>query len=61
LQDAVTSIRDDVSVDLGAVDHSRRIHEATREEVRSLTNLVMAMERQIMRLQTDVRALKGEP
>jgi hypothetical protein len=61
LQDAITAIRDD-GVNMS---HADRAHHAadTREELRSLGDLVNAMTRQINRLQTEVRQLKsdGEP
>jgi uncharacterized coiled-coil DUF342 family protein len=61
LQDAVTAIRADIAVNYGAADHVRRANDNTREEVRALADTVSAMERQIQRLQTQVRELKGDP
>jgi hypothetical protein len=49
-----------LDVNFGATDHARRVHDATRDEVRSLSEIVSSMHRQIHRLQTDVRSLKGE-
>ena len=59
LQDTVTSMQSDIAVNLGAAQHVERREENTREEVRALTNLVYAMERQIQHLQTEVRDLRG--
>jgi chromosome segregation ATPase len=59
LQDTVTAVQTDMSVNLGATHHVERREENTREEVRSLTTLVYAMERQIQHLQTEVRDLRG--
>ena len=59
LQDTVTGMQSDITVNYGASQHVERREEATREEVRSLTNLVFAMERQIQHLQTEVRDIRG--
>jgi hypothetical protein len=56
LQDEISGIRDDFATNFGATDTVRR----TREETRSLFDLVMKMERQIQRLQSEVRTLRGE-
>lgn len=61
LQDLVHSLRDDIGVNFGATDRVRDAHDGTRRELASLGEQVSLMERQIMRLQSDVRALKGEP
>lgn len=61
VQNSVTAIRDDIAVNYGTVDHVRKANDNTREELRQLTALVSGMMRQIVRLQTDVRGLKGEP
>ncbi|HYZ24768.1 MAG TPA: hypothetical protein VE690_21685 [Rhodopila sp.] len=60
VQDQVTAIHDDIGVNFGATNHARRVHDATRDDVRSLSEVVSSMHRQIHRLQTDVRTLKGE-
>ncbi len=60
VQNAVTLIRDDVATNFGTADHVRRANDNTREEVRALGELQATMMRQIQRLQSDVRALKGE-
>jgi hypothetical protein len=59
LQDTVTAMQSDITVNFGAAEHVQRREENTREEVRTLTNLVYAMERQIKHLQTEVRDLRG--
>lgn len=61
LQDAITAIRDDIAVNLGTADQVRRANDNTRDELRALSEVVTTMLRQIQRLQTDVRELKGDP
>jgi len=61
LQDSITSMRDDIGVNMGATAHAVETNDNTRAELRSLGDVVTAMSRQIQRLQADVRALKGEP
>jgi peptidoglycan hydrolase CwlO-like protein len=61
LDNALTSIRDDITVNMGRADHAHEVADSTRREVRLLGEQVNAMVRQIQRLQTDVRHLKGEP
>jgi hypothetical protein len=58
LQDAITAIRDD-GVNMSRADRAHQVAD-TREELRSLGDLVNAMTRQINRLQTEVRQLKGD-
>jgi methyl-accepting chemotaxis protein len=60
LQDSITSIRDDIAVNYGSSEAARKANDNTREEVRTLHDLVGNMMRQIQRLQSDVRTLKGE-
>jgi hypothetical protein len=59
LEDMNTKIRDDIAVNFGATDAVRRAHDNTREELRSLSDVVSVMHRQISRLETDVEQLKG--
>lgn len=61
LQNAVTAIRDDIAVNFGATTEVRRANEHTRDEVRALGDVVNAMQRQIQRLQSELRELRGEP
>ncbi len=61
LQDDITSIKDDIGVHYRTADRALEMNEHTRAEVRSLSEVVTAMGRQIQRLQADVRTLKGEP
>lgn len=61
LQNQFTSLRDDVAVNFGRADKAEEAADGTRRELRALSDIVSAMERQIQHLQTDVRQLKGEP
>lgn len=61
LQDSMTAIRDDIAVNFGTADAAQRANDNTRSELRSLAEILTGMQRQIQRLQTDVRTLKGEP
>ena len=60
LRDDISAIRDVIATNFGATDTVRRANKSTREETRSLFDLVMKMERQIQRLQSDVRTLRGQ-
>lgn len=60
LQDSLTTIRDDIATNYGTADVARQANDNTREELRALNDVVMRMQRQMARLQTDVRTLKGE-
>jgi len=61
IQDAITAIRDDIGVTHATAERAREANEGTRNELRALSEVVSGMQRQIQRLQTDVRQLKGEP
>ena len=60
LQDTVTSMRSDISVNFGAVQHAERRQDNLREEMNTLTNLVYGMERQIQHIQSELRGRAGE-
>jgi hypothetical protein len=59
-ENQLTAIRDDIATNFGTADAARRANDKTREEVKALSDVVAAMQRQIHRLQTDVLELKGE-
>ena len=61
LGDQVTSIREDITVNMESVDQVRRAGDATKEELRALGNVVYAMNRQVRRLQAQVDELTGKP
>jgi outer membrane murein-binding lipoprotein Lpp len=62
LQNAVEAIRDDVGVNFGRADHAASIGMGVRAEVQAIATQVSAMERQILRLRTEMDELRrGNP
>jgi hypothetical protein len=61
LQDGVSGLRDDIGVNFARSDRVDERSTGIEREVRAVVLEVSAMHRQIQRLQTDVRTLKGEP
>jgi hypothetical protein len=60
LQDALTLHKDDMVTSMGAGERAERIANAMQDVVRTLSEQVTVMVRQIHRLQTEMRELKGE-
>ncbi len=60
LENRLTTIQDDIGVNMGAVSTAFDRKVGTRKEVDSTGLLVAAMMRQIHRLQTDVEHLKSK-
>jgi|SRR6185437_12717944 len=61
LQDTLTAEQEANVVNFGAAERAEKIAKGVQGEVRAIGDQVNAMIRQIQRLQTDVRHLKGEP
>jgi chromosome segregation ATPase len=61
LQHAVTLIRDDVAVNMGAVEASSRVNENTRADLRTLGEQVSVMWKQLKQLQSEMREVRGDP
>jgi uncharacterized coiled-coil DUF342 family protein len=61
LKAEVTAIRDDIAVNMGAVDQIERVNETTRADVRQLREQVSVMWKQLKQAQQDIRELKGTP
>jgi hypothetical protein len=61
LQDTITTVRDEDAFNFGAAERAERIALDTREEVRAMGEQISAMVRQIRRLQSDIREIRGEP
>jgi hypothetical protein len=61
LQDTITTVRDEHAVNFGTAERAERIALNTREEVRAMGEQISAMVRQIRRLQSDIREIRGEP
>ena len=59
LQDGITAIRDDIAVNIGAVEAGRRANDNTRDDLRTLNEQVSVMWKQLKRLQTDMREIRG--
>ncbi len=55
----VTHIRDDIAVNMGAVDQVERINENTRSDVRQMREQMSVMWKQLKQAQEDIRTLKG--
>ena len=60
-QDTVTAIRDDINVNMGRADQAHRVSDKVRDELRALNDVVSGVIRQVSRLQSDVRGLRGDP
>jgi chromosome segregation ATPase len=61
LENAVTLIRDDIAVNMGAADAVERANENTRADVRTLGEQVSVMWKQIKQLQSEMREVRGDP
>ncbi len=61
LQPKVDQTHDALVVDLGNTDRIERIARAAVDDGRTTTEILRVMQRQIMRLETDVEQLKGAP
>jgi chromosome segregation ATPase len=61
LESAVTLIRDDIAVNIGAAEAVERARENTRADVRTLGRQVSVMWKQIKQLQSEMREVHGDP
>lgn len=61
LQDALTLHKEEVTATMGAGERAERIANAMQDVVRTLSEQVTIMVRQIRRLQEEVEGLKGGP
>jgi chromosome segregation ATPase len=61
LRTDITHIRDDIAVNMGAVDQVERINENTRSDMRQMREQMSVMWKQLKQAQEDIRTLKGEP
>ena len=61
VQDTLTTVRDDITVVMGRADQAHRAADNVRDELRALNEVVTGVIRQVRRLQSDVRELRGEP
>ncbi|MSP02276.1 MAG: hypothetical protein EXR07_14680 [Acetobacteraceae bacterium] len=60
LENHITDIRDDIGVNIGRADRAHEAADNTRNEVRLMSQELSVMWRQIKRLESDVREIKGE-
>jgi len=58
LQNAMEAVREDVAVNFGRADHVASISAGVRAEVQAIATQVSAMERQILRLRTEMDDLR---
>jgi methyl-accepting chemotaxis protein len=61
LENAVTLIRDDIAVNIGAAEAVERANDNTRADVRTLGQQVSVMWKQIKQLQSEMREVRGDP
>jgi uncharacterized coiled-coil DUF342 family protein len=61
LQDSITGMRDDIATNFARADRVNDRANGIERVVHDLGTEISAMQRQIQRLQSDVRALKGDP
>jgi uncharacterized protein (UPF0335 family) len=60
LENGMTQIRDDIAVDMGAAEAAERANENTRADLRTLSERVSVMWKQIKRLESDMREVTGK-
>ena len=60
LQDEMTAVRDDITVNIGAGEHNKKVNDNTRELLRILESQVNIMWRQLKNLEAKVREANGE-
>lgn len=61
IENELTGIRADMAINMGRVDAVQEDHKAIRASVAQMREELSAHWRQIKRLETDVRELKGQP
>jgi hypothetical protein len=61
LQGEVAAIRDDIRVNMGAVDTVRRANDTTRDDVKQMREQLSVMYRRMLSIEADIRELKGDP
>ena len=59
VQGAIAQLKDDISVNMGAVDSARQMNETTRDDLRQLREQVGVMWRQLKAVQEEVTQLKS--
>jgi prefoldin subunit 5 len=59
MQDALTAIRGDITVNNATAFAAREVNEHTRDEVRTLAAVLNGVQLQVQRLQSEVQTLQG--
>lgn len=59
LANRLTAIQDDIAVNFGASENVRRANDHTRDELRAMGDMVASIERQVLRLRSEMDDLKG--
>ena len=59
LQNTVTSTRDDITVNMGAVDAARLVNDNTRDDVKQMREQMSVMWRQLKAVQARVDEIDG--
>ena len=60
LQDTMTRLRDDIAVNFGSTDAVRRANDNTRNELRALNDVVMAMVRKARSMEDRIQTLESK-
>ncbi len=60
-EDRLTAIREDIGVNFGRADRAVDAVKSVRTELDHLSTEVAAITRQMRRMQTELREIKGEP
>ena len=61
LENRLPSMQDNMTLNMASADRAPQSTDNTRDELRTMDELLSAMSRQIMRLQMRVRQIMGEP
>jgi chromosome segregation ATPase len=61
LNNAVTGIRDDIAVNYYRAERAQTAADSTHDEQRQMGTEIAAMWRQIKRLESQVREIRGDP
>ena len=57
----IAAIRHDVALDMGSSEAAQRASDSTREDLKQMREQLSTMYRQTLKLEADIRELKGEP
>jgi hypothetical protein len=60
IMDKIESLRDDIGVNMGAVDMARKANDNTRDDVVQMRETLSTMYRRMLKIEADIRELKGD-